>query len=358
MNAMINATFSHESDLSSSKTDRPKETSLDPTANPCHPIPCSYYEGLPELYTKTAASIRPLGFNPGKHSISFTRISPSSTQESVTVCQEEARDAKEILESVNRFPRGTGLSTCVVTVPTSSDNQYLLDIKEEDYRSLVDNFGLEQCIGFASSASTSFDLTPRRCSQNARDFTASFHLQDAWGLYLAYDEAQERILGLCWGIRNVLPRFVQALSILRMAALQPSYTLVAMVAALNCYHSWRSASLSQSIAQVERRTGHQGWDISMHTEASGSYSDLSARISGILTSLASNHRVLDMCDQVLSAVKRTVPECDVQAIQRLPRTSEDHLSFNIATLSRRLTATRVTMGFLVSRAGYQLTAVS
>ena len=317
-------------------------------------------DDLMMLYGEDTAKKHVMDFNEANERINFLLISNDTQINDVTCMQSQTSSCDELLSAISSSPPTSQHRplVCLISIPLIHTSQpYRLDIRKKSYQCLLEKFGIAKYSAFGRSAANTFDLVPNYQNNKATGFFASIFVEHFFGLSLIYDATKELCLGICWaGAEMVMPRFLKSLTSLRQLSRQPCFVLFATVVAFNLYQSEQLAINDCFISRVEKRTGYQGWDMVAFEAEAGAISELSAKVSGILTSLAADKRLMRIMDDVLCAIE-TESMLNLCSTSSNPSNPQNDLKKRLAIIKRRLGVQHMYIDLLLDRAKNQLTAV-
>ena len=248
-----------------------------------------------------------------------------------------------------------GVVACIASVSLSTASKPSeLDIRKENFDLLLESFGLVQCTSFAHSAAMTFDIYHEK--DTSKLLHSSIFLQQFFGVYMSYDCASNLLLGLCWGGDRILPLFLNALDYLNTLKYHPFSLLLAANMAFNAYFNWRLNVIDTFVAKVTKRTGHQGWDMTAYDVAKGTFSDLSAQMSGTATMLAANVHLSTLAQMTLKQI-RAKARLDGFPNTEVAGARVDAIDELVEEITSRLVLQDVEIKMLTTMAQQQLTAV-
>ena len=314
-------------------------------------------DGLYDFYRKTAPALTEIDFNEKSDSVSVNRVymraNGTSLELSQTRMMTEELDAGGLLHSSG----SERTVACIIDVPLLVNRKpYVLDIKKKNYNLVSNYFGLSKYIKYAHSATMTMDVTPNVRDKHMNHSYYSVFVLQFFGIYTIYDRTKELTLGICWGDQRIIPLFLDALLCLKPFARHQSWILLVTAMTFNAYHNWRLHLTDDFVAQVMKRTGYQGWDMTAHDMADGTLTELSAKMSGLATSLAANRRLTSMAQEIISAIEGDVGDSS-GAVPKGDKEEEKWFNDNVSTVKQRLVLQHIQINLLLAQVQNQLTAV-
>ena len=242
----------------------------------------------------------------------------------------------------------------IVLVPVfKTRDPYRFDIKEENFDFVMKGFGLERLRRFAHASDMNFDIIPKTDRDTVCGFLCSIFIVHFVGLYMMYDHRAGPMKCVCWATITQLSRLRTAFIRFKDMAQHPFYLLFCAAIAFNSYQDYRLSKVHNSVSSLERRTGYHAWTSIAFPTAQGSFSELSAGMSGSATSLATSERLVRMVEEILNALD------DVSLLSgQIDSQSCRMIDTHVKVIRRRLKVQLVLIDLLASRVQNQLTAVS
>lgn len=206
------------------------------------------------------------------------------------------------------------LALRLVLIPILIDHApHHLGIRRETFEEILNQMGLKELYHYGASGCitlSKFDgyvneePLPPLLGRCPRSQAFTVFIADYFGLWSRYDPALHATQGICMGTPTGSPKFVRhALAQFKFLITQPARFMPFVTAvALTCSLERRLESAMKSVAEVENRTGHYGWDVSRFGPAAGDFANLSARMSGLASTLAAIVRINRTTEQVLETL--------------------------------------------------------
>ncbi|KAL9620361.1 MAG: hypothetical protein Q9160_005061 [Pyrenula sp. 1 TL-2023] len=239
-------------------------------------------EGLMDFFSQNSGPTAPTDFNSTNNMIDVMEISSTPHDPALKI---ESRHIH--VDDLSGWLQmscqpGQRKSLRLVLVPLiSTRNPYRLDISQQAFELILKEFGLEKMYSFANTTNMTFDIVPKAHNPqhpNSLDYY-SIVLEHFFGLYMAADPGTDHMHGLVWTSPRPMGLFRNAVTNLQLG------------------------KSHFQICTVEKRTGHQGWDMIAFPSAEGELSDLSAQMSGLATAITANRRLNGMVDEILKVLK-------------------------------------------------------
>ncbi|KAL9113765.1 MAG: hypothetical protein Q9227_002210 [Pyrenula ochraceoflavens] len=260
-------------------------------------------EGFVNFFSQHPGVVPPTDFNDANDGVDVIEIWSTKDEipNRVVSSRIPSRDLSAWLQ--NSCSPCEGLLVRLITVRLiTTRNPYRLDVGSEVIDQALKAFRLERCYKFAHSTAMTFDVVTEggySLDSYSVEYLSLF-VAHFFGLYVVVDPNVGFTRGLIWTASRQMDLFHDALINLRPLASHAQYALVAAGAPFNAYHNFRLGQVSMEVSNVEKRTGYQGWDMIAYPGAKGSISELSAKMSGLATSLAANKRLNKMVDEILA----------------------------------------------------------
>lgn len=312
-------------------------------------------EGLMDFNSQHPGFVAPNDFNSANEAINVMEVISTSHDAAPKI--ESRRISVHDLSVWLRNPCRSGertLMTLVLVPLINTRNPYRFDVNQEAFEQVLKKFGLERLYSFAHTTGMTFDVIPNTPGSQDPDGLNyySIFLEHFFGLYMVDDPATGSQRGMLWTAPRPMELFRDAIINLQPLARHPYFVMLAASVAFNAYHNYRLGETNFQISTVEKRTGHQGWDMIAFPSAEGEFSSLSAKMSGLATTLAANRRLNGMVDEILKVLGDTF---------HLPDGVEHGVCVSFEThrkfLQRRLSIQQLHIDLLMSRVQTQLTAV-
>ena len=317
-------------------------------------------EGLLEFYGKKGDAFDEVtDFIDSVDDICYTTVKLSAPGAEVAVEHCRTTNKQEVTQAIAQAGTPNNrLLSCLITAPHSkSPYPGRIGIAEKNFKYFLDTFGLTDYAKFACSNPLSFDVVPWYENGRPKGFHASSYAKRFYGLYLVYDKDRDFTLGIFWGGPQIDHVLIAALADLRSLAEHPYHLLLVLAASLNAFNQQHLESIRVDTARVEERTGYKGWGNSHFRPMEGSFSDLSAQMSGFISSLVTHRRSVRLTLEILETIE-TVSLVEKDTSDEKAVALWHLLGMHVAVIRRRANVQAMFVDLLLGRVHNQVTAVS
>ena len=245
-----------------------------------------------------------LGYPEETGHIDVTEITSDSSKAELSTRKLTAREVRPWLTSIARNRQG---QFCIVWISTSvRDSQISCNISMADQESIVNDFGLYRARQLA--ASRGFICSPAENQRNSGKQHISLNTL-RFDLLWRYDHSTSTTNAICWTDDD--DDFLSVMdapgALKTMAGLSKHPMFIALVMA-SCISQDVEREIgfnADRISSVENRTRHTSYIYEEDEVAEGSFSTLSAMMSGCATALAELERDCDIVRDVLEPLRQT-----------------------------------------------------
>lgn len=308
-----------------------------------------------DFISQHAGPTRPYDFNSTNEMIDVMDVFSTSDDAALKIESRQISACNLSMSLQNPCRPGQRTLITLILVPLITTlSPYHFDINENAFKHILKEFGLEILYKYAHATGMTFDIIPNASgSQDLHGLSYySIFLEHYFGLYVSADPDTGSMRGIVWTSPRLMDLFRSAIINLQTLSRHPYYIMLAASAAFNADHNHYLGDIEFKVNTVEKRTGHQGWDMIAYPSAGGELSDLSAKMSGLATSLAANRRLNGMDDEILKVLSDT---------SHVPNSLEHGVCTSFEThraiLQRRSSIRHLHIELLMSRVQTQLTAV-
>ena len=316
-------------------------------------------DGLLSFYRLTGDTAPFAGFDEANGEICFTRIYCNTDDGEVQILNSRTIDKEEVTRSIEQAVPGKKLLSCIVTICNYKEKHAprTLCTKESTYSYFLESMGLSNYLEFACSSILSFDVVPQYRRGKPGGFRASAYAKGFFGLFYTYDKEKDLSIGIFEASSEIYPVFLEAVLSMKSLAFYPGFLLLAMAASLNGFNQRHLEMLRLSVAGVEKRTGYAGWGNFEYKITQGTFSELSAQMSGFASSLAAHRRSVKLGTEILTTIEGMEilnDTNDQMATVNLRGILDSHIS----VIKRRITVQSMFVELQIVRVQNQISAVS
>lgn len=237
------------------------------------------------------------------------------------------------------------------------------DIRESDLQRISTGFGIEVAYRYCDSFATGLAAFGDGPADKSRVASYCIFMPDLFKLAWCWDRRSGLVQGICCGDSWLISALQSILDYQDIRESNPMVPAITAVVTLGHLLDRDLHSLNNNIAMVENRIGFHGWQKTSTGIAQGDYAVLSARVSGINTSLAGLQRISSFIKEGLAFIQKSRDADSRDTPAKDPPCAsqrgivQDSKGGTHTILQHRLRMQDIQIEFLLRRTKTQLTAV-